>query len=124
MTLLAGKSGALPPRSGSSVSLVGQAMRFRYRSTSSASGERPIFPRATMCKSTIWRRLDAERPGERGLEPVVDRLGRLGDDARPVAAAARKDRNRDAMAIGHGQEADIVGEPVERAGLMLDRNAG
>jgi hypothetical protein len=45
----------LPPRSDNSVTFVGHWIRLRYRSTSSASGERPIFPRATMWRSNLLR---------------------------------------------------------------------
>ena len=48
VTAFVAASGAVPPRSGSSLTLTGQVMRLRYRSTRSASGERPILPRAMM----------------------------------------------------------------------------
>ena len=50
----------------------------------------------------------AEGPGEDRLEAVVDHARGLGDRPRPVVAAPREDRHRDAVTVRHGNEADIL----------------
>ena len=100
-----GSAGMVPPRSGSSLTFVGQLIRFKYRSTSSASGDRPILPRATMCSSTYWRgarrRLFvAERPhsfqivkiSHFGTEQMDDHV--VGVDQHPVGRGQALDPRR------------------------------
>ena len=53
-----------------------------------------------------------ERPGKTRREAVVDRPGRLGDGARAVGSAAGEHGDGDAVAVGHGDEADVVGQAV------------
>src|SRR5580765_5381514 len=125
LTALAGISGILPPRSGSSVTFVGHWIRLRYRSTKSASGERPIFPRATMWSSNLLgsERRSAERPGKDRLEPVVDSASRFCDRLGAIGTATCEDGNRNAPTVGKRDEPDVVRKPVKCSGLMFDRRA-
>src|SRR3954452_21008566 len=76
-----------------------------------------------MCRSTLLRVRSgtAERPGKYGLEAVVDCARSLGDGPRTIGPAAREDRYGDAASVRQRDEADVIGQAVERSGLVLDR---
>ena len=80
MMVLQGLSelGRSPPLSGISLCRVGQLIRFRYRSTSSASAERPILPRAMMCRRiAIGADVRAYWAGASGASPNAHMRSRL-----------------------------------------------